>query len=343
MATQTLISLRKLPPALSEYQWADIIELLCLVNPDGMVSNADVIDRVGEIKGIGEELQPAPELEILEPPPEGELGPLDAHLPEIGAGQEHDALAKRFQDWIRHIEYRQNVFGSAYPFEISEDRNTILLRRITSGRRIYVFFLIAANLENLTEDRVKRKFRNHFEIVSKVALEAYLPSPAMVYLFGSNPLNRGRYRGTTWSRIQKLSNDLNEILVCTEDDFPPTSTGDNGLDLVGWLPTNDNADGRAIFFGQCGTGEDWEDKQHESGYDRWRRFIQMTAPPVNFAFIPYCFRSAGGKWFNSTRIYTVLIDRVRLVRLLTENVDRAISAMPLELVERAIKEKEPLV
>ena len=259
MATQTLVSLKRLPPALSQFQWADIIELLCLINSDGMVSDADVIDRIDEIRGVGEEIEQDAEVDVLEPSPIGELDPISSYLPKVGTGRAYDILVKRFQDWVRHIEYRQNAFGPYYPFAVTKDRNTVILRRMTARRRLYAFFLIAANLENLTEDRAKREFRNRFELISKIALKAYLPSPAKVYLFGSNPFNRGRYTGTTWRRVGKLSRDLNETLVCTKDSFAPTSTGDNGLDLVGWLPTSDDAGGGAIFFGQCGTGNDWEE------------------------------------------------------------------------------------
>ena len=280
LSNTNLLSVQRHPPAESRYSWADFVELLCLVNPDKMVSLSDIHARIVKQRELGEE-SPIEDTEESTPSngPIVAVGdePTVSSMQESGRASEHDDAVRSIRGWFDYIQARQEQFGELYPYTFDSTTNTIHLKRMSTRRKLYIFLLVSSNLENFTDDSAKKAFRNHFELVCKVALKEYLPKPANVHLFGTNPLNRGKYRGRTWERVSKLADDINETLKAREEDFSRFSSGDRGLDLVAWIPHKDSAGGKAIFFAQCGTGDNWEVKQNDTRYDgRWRRIIDCV-------------------------------------------------------------------
>ena len=128
-----------------------------------------------------------------------------------------------------------------------------------------------------------------------------------------------------------------------EKEYSPNDTGDNGLDVVGWLPINDTARGMLLVFGQCAcTAEDWARKQSSSSASHWRETIQFQVPPTNIAFIPFCFRRNTGEWHKNRLIdESLLIDRLRFILLLPEM--QRLSAIPYDLIGQAIAQRDPLI
>lgn len=296
MPNNTPINLEKSPSSSDIHIWSDYIELLCLVNQDGTISAADVIDRIQEI----EEITPIPdEDEIIDEP-----------------AQKNDLLEKKSSDWFRHIEYRAGVFGEFYPFRISDDKNTIFVKDLLSlQHKLYIFFLLSSNLRY-----VKGYIHNlttSFEKLSKEALRSCLPRTAEIHTFGTSESRIGRYRGNLWAKINTLAEDIKVKVHIAEDKFSPNNVGDGGLDIVAWIPTGDTAGGLFCMFGQCACTEKWVTKQHSSSPQTWRSILTFVTPPSNIIFIPFCFRDSEGEWYKPQDIHeTIVFDRVRLIHLL---------------------------
>jgi len=312
-----------------------------------MVSISDIFARIVKQTELGEE---SPIEDTAESTPssgpiaEEGAEPTVSSMQESGRASGHDGAIRSIRGWFDYIQARQEQFGELYPYTFDSTTNTIHLKRMSTRRKLYIFLLVSSNLENFTDDSAKTAFRNHFELVCKVALKEYLPKPTNVHMFGANPLNRGKYRGKTWERVSKLADDINETLKAREEDFSQYSTGDRGLDLVAWIPHKDSAGGKAIFFAQCGTGDNWEVKQNDTRHGgRWGRIIDCVEPPLNLMFIPICYRAPDGEWYNPTRVYSVLFDRFRLMLLLDKKPNEAKNVLPDALMERVISEKESLV
>jgi len=320
------------PPKTKDvHMWADFVELLCLVNPDRACSRADVLDRYAEALDVDEELadiDAEEELTPLRPP------------------QRNDKRALQANDWFTHLEYRQTVFRDFYPFYLSEQRDSVYRHtELTSKQKVYILFLLASNLTYFNQSDINI-LTSSFELVSMEALKSYLPLNAYVKLFGTGPLHHeAKYTGLLINKIRKLAADLGEQVLCNETHFRPGDTGDGGLDIVGWIPLGDSSGGFILIFAQCACTDNWETKQFSSSEMKWKKYITFSAPPCNMCFIPICFRSAGGTWHNSTKISdTILIDRVRLVHLLSnnENISEPTFA-PYEFIENIISFQEPLV
>jgi hypothetical protein len=255
----------------------------------------------------------------------------------------NDKMALTVDDWFRHLQYRNGVFKDFYPFFLSENGNALsCYKRMTLKHKLYVFFLLSSNLGYINR-RHRNAFAFSFEMASSAALQSYLPKEAKVYVFGKNSLNVGRYSGKLWYKIRKLAQDLSERVVCKENEFDPTDTGDNGLDVVGWVPFGDSARGFLTVFGQCACTLEWVDKQHSSSESSWADVITLKAQVNNLIFIPYCFRDATGAWHRERDIKkSILIDRQRMVHLLRKKYT-LLRDMPYSLVDQALAQTEPII
>ena len=325
-----LLDLEELPRTRCMHVWADYVELRCLASADD-VSRADVVGWVTKEKdardGVGEP---------------------DGSVEEPGSGT--DALSTELRrglgvdDVFGHLEYRASVFKESYPFRLPGDGSRLIRKsRMTSKRRLYAFFLLAANLRAISDLSHRDEFTSAFERSCVAALKCYLPHPARVYAFGKSASNKGRYSGKLTEKVQRLAEDLGESVLASPEDLDARGSGDKGLDVVGWLPMTDGARGLLVMLAQCACGadEDWERKQFSSHAVAWRDVIRFKVLPTNCTFIPHCYRNVDGAWYDDTRVCdTILMDRQRLVSLLK---DKALSLreLPHDLVCRALAEREP--
>jgi hypothetical protein len=316
-----LKELEKLPPTSDAHELADYIELLCLVRADGRLSKADVLAFVRQRVGDLNEGKPADVEEIED---DSLLDDQGLEEEEVEPSAANDKWNQKTADWFKHLEYRAGAFGEYYPYKILKRGTVLTLRRakssLTLKHKLYLFCLLASSLRLFTKTD-GTSISSIFELVSYYALESYLPTGTELYMFGKHALNTGHYSGSLWDKLNLLAEDISEVVVCAKSDFKPSNSGDAGLDLVGWTPLEDKAEmtrGFLLAFGQCACTRLWVKKQQETHYDQWGNYMSFTAYPFRLIFIPFCFRTAAGDWYEVTKIQkTVLIDRLRLLRLLT--------------------------
>lgn len=246
-----------------------------------------------------------------------------------------DTSVQAAHDLAQHIEMRKTVFGDGYPFETDAGPVLRLKEELSDTQRVYLGLLICATLEHFKHLTHRAKLTKQFERMSADALREYLGDAAQVHVFGTGTQKGDRYSGNAWTRLRRLSSDLALPLGVTRDQIP--TSGDRGLDLIGWFPLAEGEaeHGRLILAAQCGAGLDWPEKQSSSGPARWRNILKMTVPWSNAMFIPYCFRSPDGSWWDSTVLEeSILFDRQRLTTLLDDRIEE----VPSELLDRVLQE-----
>ncbi len=304
-----MIELKMLSPPRQKnatYLMADYAELMCLVHPDGELSVCDVVARVYQ----SAEFEPLREIEMSE----GSLIDDEEHADIF-----KDSQMRAGTDWFEHLRYRQNDFQAHYPFCVGNDR---IIRRCDLSERqmLYLFLLLCANLR-LIRKTCRSPLTTGFERISAKALESYLPG-FTVHLFGKSGAWRGDYPNKLADAIDWLADNLRERNISDRKEIGEKNTGDGGLDVVAWRHPcpDDNAPGSLICFAQCACSpDDWKDKQIESHYLNWRHRIDFIHFPVNFMFIPLCFRDAAGGWFRRDKIRdSIVMDRLRICHLLRE-------------------------
>lgn len=297
-----LRNLHKPPTPLSAaYLQADYIELLCLATPERVVGVHDVLYRFKQ----DAELDSASKFE--------RLSRVDAET--------YDRQLSSINEWFTYIASRREIFDDLYPYDIdSRSRHVSLKLQLSEIQRLYLYLLMASSLRCFNSSDIN-SIGKTFEVISEMALRQYIGDNSCVHIFGTP--SSSRYTGNKYSKIQKLAQDLRDELIIEEDAFPKTDTGDEGLDIVAWIPPVDRTSSMIIVFGQCACTEDWEEKQSSSAFDKWSQLIRFTARPVNAIFIPFCFRDISGGWYRRHRIHNALLmDRLRILRLLESSTSR---------------------
>ncbi len=342
MEALLLDTLENLPSVKDEHIWADYVELLCLTSLDTTISKAGIVDRINERHDVGENSPVNDETDNIDHYDFNSLEETRTMPSAIDSRNE-----QFIEDVFSHLEYRDvNTLKGTYPFEFSPKRNSLSLRSsLSKEQKLYLFFLIASNIRCLTQS-TKSKVPDLFEVISRDALKNYMPSPTQVYIFGTNTYDDAkRYKGVLVDKIKKLAEDLGDKPHFKPKDFKPTNTGDGGLDIVAWLPFKSGTTGNNIrLFGQCACTEEWVKKQHTSNTPTWAKRISFGINPINAIFIPFCYHSSNGGWFNEDNIHqgTILFDRIRLMSLLLNHVE-SIHESVFEIVDAALQQKSSYV
>ncbi len=301
--------LSKLPSAQHyiAHQWADYVELLCLVNPDRYLDACDVLDRVLErvvdLKQGADDL--AIEAEILSEEHAGEMA--------TDRGKIADIWDTRASEWFKMLATRVTRYGTDYPFVVRGE--TIQLkRRQTDRQKIYIFLLFCASQNILPHPSL---FTSAFEVLSYYAFQGLLPANAKTHMFGSHGMNNDKIfaKGSLSQKRTRLAECLNTIVspLFEEAIEGATDSGDGGIDLVGWIPMGDSLQGSVVIFGQCACTMNWISKQRDCDWPTISGQFVLRARTQNVIFIPFCNRQHNGKWVNATKIQSVMMDRRRIL------------------------------
>ena len=338
--------LPKAPPQSELYYWADYVEMLCMIDTDGEYSAdrlASYLGFAGDFLATSPDAQDADFADVVDLLAEGTAPPvelyeiIDRGIEPVGYADDLDPdfaadgeLSPFGRDaevaddrgvWCESIfsllRSRESLLGDNYPFAVNVREMSIKRRDLGDANSLYIFLLCCSLLRYVPRATLQ-ELTTHFEFVSLEALKALLPS-AEVELFGTGRTQLGysRFTGTALERVAGLAAELRGVLMAKEGDFNPRDQGDNGLDLVAWIPMNDSTEGVPAFFAQCACGAKWDGKQYQASYERWGRWIHLSSPPVKMTFIPHLFRRVGGDWYVGRDVSGVLMDRYRIITTLS--------------------------
>lgn len=278
-------------------RWADYIEFKCLC--DDFVSISDIMDMFTE-DDIDNEL-------------------------DRGGGEHHeysDKLEMLVKDYFRVLKRRSEELGDYYLFHVSEDDSIHLKLPIEEKHIIYLYFLVCSSISYM--DKSDLQLHTHdFESVCKYIMRALVSNNAEVELFGTSKMGT-KYTGKLRNRIVTLAKDLGGVpSKSLEGDsrFDRIPGGDAGLDIVAYFPL-DNAQVIPFSFAQCTCSyEKWKDKQNSIGYEDWRSLIDPLTYYGKYMFVPFSCHDASGKFENVTQIHTFLIDRIRIIKLISKDAE----------------------
>lgn len=293
------------------HRWADWAEVLCLTS-----GGLSIPDLASEVEARKDTLHTELDDEVEPDNRSAE----ELKNPFTSPDQFSDAVARRANDTFALIATRSVAYGEAYPFELDSAGRRLSLRSSRMDRLIYLYLLACAGLRYVPSKADQTLFSTRFEWLSLDAFRSHMPAAAEVHLFGDNPVAGSRYTGQIADKIRQLGQDIREeIRVDLAAEFPPPGSGDNGLDLVSWLPMGDAAPGVLSAFGQCAATPKWVEKQHSSSADAWESIFGFTVRPTNVCVIPYDFRKLDGDWYAKHSLHgAFLLDRRRLMATLGE-------------------------
>ena len=282
--------------------YADFIELLVLFSGSDGVSYGDIQDRF--------------------------FGELD----ENSTSEKNDKNESFIDSIYKIIDERMILYKDTYPFD-KKDEVILLKKQLSIKQKIYLFLLLSSSLDIFKS--FNAELTTDFETLCYKVMQLYLPN-AVVKAFGKN----SEYTGSAKVKIKKLAEDLGVSL----DDYDFEQIGDRnsqerGLDIVGWLPFDDNCSNMIIFLGQCACGKQYESKQHDVRRFKNNYRYYKTKPQCTL-FIPYSLINPGKrKFYHSDYIEEgyLLFERKRILGLLEDADDAIFNNLKTKpLVEKCI-------
>jgi len=255
----------------------------------------------------------------------------------------NDQWDSRIREWFEILNIRKSVFKHFYPFEITDE--TITLKTDLTGlQKLYIFLLLSANLGYM---RNMNLLTSDFEELSLEVLKKYLPNHAEVHRFGKSMLDFDRYTGHIKDKINLLAEDLKYRTKYEAHYFADTDNGDGGLDIVAWIPfeEDENYNNIQVHLCQCATGKEWHKKQDDIDkfYGNYIEFKTQINPTL---FIPYDGRNADRTFNEEGKIKkSLMFDRIRILFLLEGNEERIINNLSSfeSIVDKAIEYEEDIV
>jgi hypothetical protein len=304
------------------HHWEDWVELCCIASLDGEADVAGIAERLRQERDTRGKSEPpendAPDGEETNGD-ELEVGESEGLLAQAAWATEPDKRTLQVKDWFLSLASRARLLGDNYPFVVSADNAKLNLRaNSTDAHRLYIALLMMANLHYF--QGMQADLTSSFESIGASVFSWLLPAHATVHRFGKGIGNTGRYQGHVWDKLKLLADDLSCGIKCRKDQYAANDTGDDGLDLVGWVPWQDSASGRLLLLGQCACTPNWVSKQHAVSVGTWNSKIEFVTNPLPVILIPYFLRTNSGGWHGATDFAGhLIVDRLRFLRILGAN------------------------
>lgn len=318
-----LQDLNNLPKTTNSNLWCDFIELHCLVNENGRVTPNDIFDIISDDEISEDNLADVVEafeedtlsLDFLINFGEEEADDLTDAVGN-NTSKIKDDLIKKIEDHFLFLAYRADLFGEKYPYIIDLDNSSISLKsEINLDNRLYFILLISSNLQYCNDSIAF--LTGNFEFYSLEVVKNILPEESEIYIYGKNNIGyETPFTGKEIDKLKILSERLNIPLGsnATDSFISKYSTGDTGLDIVGWYNFIDEKSSSVKLFAQCACGKEWINKQFEVSTVKWSNYFQFLNDPLSMILIPRSFRNENGDWENPLKIYnTIVVDRLRLL------------------------------
>lgn len=325
VAEPILDSLYLLPKASDVYLWCDYIELRCLVHPDKQFSRQDLIEVIDESRSAGVEQDEAV-ADDSEFDEDEEADEVEDAAEDDGDGDDdadampaNDKKEARAADLFSSIDARMALFGTAYPFELSDAGHRLVLKAdFNEEQSLYLQLLLSSSLKFVPKTR-RKELTGPFEGLSAKIFRGLMPAGWEVHQFGA--ANSTRYHGHLFTRMEALAQDWRANHILKREDYKATNAGDGGLDLVAWHPLGD--DGRVgipIAAAQCGcAATEWQLKPLEASPATLNTKLWVQHPWATYYFMPQDLlkpQDAGSGWQRRDKlVQSIVIDRLRIVRL----------------------------
>jgi len=155
------------------------------------------------------------------------------------------------------------------------------------------------------------------------------------------------FRVIGWSRsnttgladtIKNIGQNLRERELASYIDYLDPRSKDAGLDLIGYRTFKDTRGALPIFFLQCATGDNWDDKLDTPNLDIWGKIIDFTSKPKRGFAMPFSLlESDKSRIFrqSAVKVGGPFLDRYRLLSVTTGNQELE-SWVPLDLKTQLI-------
>lgn len=214
------------------------------------------------------------------------------------------AIELKTMEVFDELEQRVNAAKEAYPFDL--DYRGILQLKSTSWEDFPAYtFCLCLSYFGLRETRLVPKL---FEQVSCLAAKGYLQGDVIEFGW---PRREEELPSSFTDAITEMCKRIGEGRGYREQSS--LDRKDDTVDLVAWKEFADRKSSKILMFGQCASGQEWEEKRAELDpmrfWNQWMEVSPVGPYPLKSYFIPH--RVARNKWEYFAR-NLILFDRCRI-------------------------------
>jgi hypothetical protein len=192
----------------------------------------------------------------------------------------------------------------AYPFSLHE--GVVSLRGSKEDFISYVFCLCLSYFGDKQKKGDRIFPRRLFEDLAAHAAKSFLSGGS--YRFAAPRKDVPSFRGA----LEKLCLRMGEGTGCKQQDT--RSAQDDNLDIVAWRHFPDRLPGKLLLFGQCATGDDWQEPKLTSlqpdDFCKYWLSDYPASPLIKAYFIPH--RVDGSDWYKVNVFGGIVFDRCRI-------------------------------
>lgn len=307
------------------YILADGLELWLLLNDEDFLSRSEIETLAGSENNIDQE---------------NALADSDLEDEIINRKNKIDKIWSLVSSHFK-MRVKAPLLVKYYPFEFTDK---LILKRNWQNKpeyKLYLNLLVATRLKFLDKSK-QQKMASDFEQICKIALQGWLPD-FDCKLFGWGSDDRKNFFGINlrdaFIKLAYFINekpDKDEINERKNNDFCLSSSGDNGLDLVGVQKFPDQQRGAMVIFGQCtctSKSQILKKKTFDAHVLNFRDYIKFSNNPINMVFIPAMYRDNNNDFIKEAPLKNcLLVDRQRLLTMIKPE---HIQQMPLNSFEIA--------
>lgn len=239
-----------------------------------------------------------------------------ANRDEAEADDQAEAIAQTAFDELDERNRNFGTHATHYPFAITE--NTINLK--AGGEESLYTFLALLSWCGKDAGPKDTDGEKIFEDICAKAAEAYFGGPSdhvKSFVFGFP--RRVQPKGFA-EALDALCRSMGEGGGHHKGRPKLPHQKDAKLDIVAWIEFQDSRQGKLITFGQCATGQNWDEKISElPPPDRWCGHWMADTPtvlPIRSFFVPH--RIVRTSWSHSCTFGGILYDRCRIASLVSQ-------------------------
>ena len=219
-----------------------------------------------------------------------------------------DEIEVIIDDAFSELRTRRNLLGDEYPLRTSE---TYVGRSSSWHQHLCFSFLLAVSTHEFYEETRLNDGDWHepailFEHIVTAVLRRYLNGRAIRVGSPREPPAPPAFEDC----LPYIASLTTELALRPRN--PDVRGGDEGCDVVAWVPFVDDRPSQAIVLAQCGIGKHWRSKLYDLSLDLWGKQMDWHAPATKAFAFPFWLDEEADKWEYFADKGGILFDRLRL-------------------------------
>jgi hypothetical protein len=232
---------------------------------------------------------------------------------QIGLALGAEELDDTIVEDISYEVHRREQMAKSYPLTTRGTR--FFVKRKWNQSVAYSFQLLLTFLREFGlsgDTRAWPRLSKQFERLSELAVRQYLHGLSLNI---GTPRNAPIPRGFA-DCLHHISQTVREHPVRQEHlDYSGPVGKDEGVDVVAWIPFEDDTPSQVVLLVNCSAGKDWKEKRTELDMKYWSKIIDWHVRPSQGFSIPFVYQRDEAEWRGLSTHVGVLFDRMRISAL----------------------------